>query len=58
MRRELDLVRAEMELFEQLAGVAMAEDCIRGEVIGGGHEVRLRRGGLSGSADSGFGSRR
>src|SRR5665213_2725223 len=54
MRCELDLVRAEMELFEQLAGVAMAEDRIRGEVIGSGHEVGLRCGGLSCSADSGF----
>ena len=39
MWRELDIVCREAELFEQLAGVAMAEDGVRREVVGGVHEV-------------------
>ena len=55
VRRELDLVFAEVELFEQLSGVAMAEDVVGGEIVGRIHEVGLRGGGLAGSADTGLG---
>ena len=41
-----------MELFQQLAGMTMAEDGICGEIVGGVHEMSLRRCGFSGSADS------
>jgi len=54
MRGELNLIRFEMELFEQFAGVAMAEDGVDGEVVGRVHEVSVCGRGFSGSADSGF----
>ena len=44
-----------MELFEQLAGVAMAEDGVGGEIVGGVHEVGLRGGRFACAADAGFG---
>ena len=44
MRSELNLIRAKMQLLEQFAGVAMAEDRVGGEVIGGVHEVSIVKG--------------
>ena len=55
MRGELDLIGCEMELLEQLAGVAVAEDRVGGEIVGGVHEVGLRGRGFACAADSGFG---
>ena len=55
MRGELDLVRGEVKLLEQLAGVAMAEDGVGGEIVGRVHEVGLGGGGFAGAADSGLG---
>jgi len=40
MRGELNLAGFEVELFEEFAGVAMAEDGVGGEIVGGVHEVR------------------
>ena len=54
MRRELDLICCQMELLEQLAGVAMAEDRVGGEIVGGIHEVGLGGRCFAGSADSGL----
>ena len=45
----------QMELLQQLAGVAMAEDGVGGEIVGGVHEVGLGGGGFAGAADSGLG---
>ncbi len=55
MRGELNLIGRQMELFEQLAGVAMAEDGVCGEVVGGVHEMSVRGWSFAGSADSGLG---
>ncbi len=55
VRGELDLIGGEVELLEQLAGVAMAEDGVGGEVVGGVHKVGLGGGGFACSADAGFG---
>ena len=52
MRGELDLIRLQMELLQQLSGVAMAEDRVGGEVVGGVHEVSLGGGSFAGAADS------
>src|SRR5271154_2337132 len=54
MRRELNLIRFQMELFEQFAGVTMTKDRVCGEIIGGVHEVGVCRGCFSCSAHSGF----
>ena len=54
MRRELDLVGGEVELLEQLAGVAVAEDGVGGEVVGRVHEVRLGGGSFARAADAGL----
>jgi hypothetical protein len=54
MRGELNLVCVKMELLEQFPGMTMSEDCIRGEIVSGVHEVSLCRRGLSGSAHSGL----
>src|SRR5580692_10152801 len=54
MRSELNLIRAKMQLLEQFAGVAMAEDRVGGEVIGGVHEVSVCRWGFSGPANPGL----
>ena len=55
MRGELNLICGEVELLEQLAGVAVAEDRVGGEIVGGIHEVGLGGGRLAGAADAGFG---
>ncbi len=56
VRSELDLVRLEMKLFEEFAGVSMAEDRVGGEIVRGVHEVGGAGGSsFSGAADSGFG---
>src|SRR5271168_1262830 len=49
---ELNLVRCQMELFEHFAGVAVSEDGVCGEIVGGAHEVGVCRRGFSGSAYS------
>ena len=54
MRGELDLGGGEGKLLEQLAGVAMAEDGVGGEVVGRIHEVGLVGGFFAGSADAAF----
>jgi hypothetical protein len=54
MRGELNLICAKMQLLEKFAGVAMAEDGVGGEIVGGVHEVRVCRGGFAGSTDSGL----
>src|SRR5665213_1256057 len=43
MRRELEVVRIETELLENLAGVAMPEDLISREIAGHIDEMRRRR---------------
>jgi hypothetical protein len=55
MRRELKLLRSEMELLQHLAHVAMAEDRVRGEIVCRVHEVTARCGGLTHPAHSGLG---
>ncbi len=55
MRGELDLGGGERELLEQLAGVAMAEDGVRREIVSRVHEVGFIGGFLAGSADPAFG---
>src|SRR5258708_18644487 len=50
MRGELNLICCEMELLEQLSGVAMTEDRVRRKIVGGMHEVGLCRRGFSCSA--------
>ena len=52
MRRELDLVGGEVELLQQLASVAVAEDGIGGEVVRGVHEVGVGGGGFAGAGDA------
>ncbi len=41
MRSEHDVVRADADLLQQLAGVAMAEYAVRREIVGRIHVVRL-----------------
>lgn len=55
MRGELNLVGLEMKLFEEFARVAMAEDGVRGEVVGGVHEVGFFTWSLACSADARLG---
>ena len=55
MRGELDLVRSDVKLLEQLAGVAVAEDRVGREIVGGVHEVGFGRGCFACAADSGLG---
>src|SRR5271170_6318166 len=55
MRGELDLIRSDVKLFEQFAGVAVAEDRIGGKVVGGVHEVSFGGGCFAGATDSGLG---
>ncbi len=55
MRGELDLVRMDVQLFEQFAGVAVAEDGVRGKVVGGVHEVGGCCRGFACAGDAGFG---
>ena len=55
VRRELDLVVGEVELLEELAGVAMAEDGVGGEVVGRVHEVGVGGGRFARAGDAGLG---
>ena len=55
VRRELDLIRAQAELLQYLAGVAMAEDCIGRKIVSGRHKVSLGRRRLPCTAHAGFG---
>src|ERR1700704_3646457 len=54
MWSELNLIRLQVELFEQFSGVAMSKDRVRGEIVGRVHEVGLRRRSFSSSAYSGL----
>lgn len=55
MRSELNLVRGDVKLLEQLAGVAVAEDRVGGEVVSGVHEVGFGRRCFACATDSGLG---
>ncbi len=55
MRREDDLLARELKLLEELAGVAVAEDGVGGEVVGRVHEVRGGGGRFARAGDAGFG---
>ncbi len=55
MRGELNLISGDVELLEQLAGVAVAENGVGREVVRRVHEVRLGGGRLACAADSGLG---
>src|ERR1700722_5724933 len=55
MRSELDLIRSDVKLLEQFAGVAVAEDRVGGEIVGGVHEVGFGRGRFACATDSGLG---
>src|SRR5580704_215212 len=54
MRGELNLIRFNMELFEQFSGVAMSEDSVRREIVCRVHEVSLGRRSFAGPAYSGL----
>lgn len=55
MGGEDDLFAGELKLLEELAGVAVAEDGVGGEVVGRMHEVRGGGGRFAGAGDAGFG---
>ena len=46
---------ANVQLLQQLAGMAMAEDSIRGEIVCRMHEMRLRSGRFAGAGNTGLG---
>ena len=48
-------VGCKVQLLQQLAGVAMAEDPIGGEIVCRVHEMRLRGGLLARAGDAGLG---
>ena len=50
MRRKDDLLRAQADLLQQLAGVAMGEDSVGGEIVGRVHEMRFGGGRLARAA--------
>ena len=52
---ELDLVGGEVELLQELAGVAMAEDSVGREIVGGVHETVVGRESFARAGDAGFG---
>src|ERR1700761_2286483 len=55
MRSELNLIRGDVKLLEQLAGVPVTEDRIGREIVGRIHEVGFGCGCFACAADSGLG---
>ena len=54
MRRERNRIGGDVQLLQQLAGVAMAEEAVGGKIVRRVHEVRLRGRRLARAGDAGL----
>ena len=57
MRRKNNVAAIDPDLLQQFAGVAMAEDAVRREIVRRIHEMRLRRRRLARAAHAALGIR-